>query len=382
MANSQYTQEAQAMLRDWENGNTEVRSLWKQMNAWVMEGFDKTYKALGCEFDKFYFESDTYTLGRKYIEKGRDEGIFEERTDGAVWVNADRLKQAGGQSFKKMELNDKLLLRGDGTSVYMTQDIGTTILKNNDYDLNRCIFVVAEEQNLHFKILFTILKLLGFEWQPGCEHVAYGMVVLPQGMGKIKSREGTAVDADDLLDEMTYRAEQKIRASGEIRVPEEEIPQVAVMVALAALKFFILQVSLDRTVQFDPNKVIEFTGDTGPYIQYSYARIQGIFRKTNLEINEDVAYQLLNTAEEIELLKVIAEFPQLVATAAEKNAPNLVGNYLLALTKSYTTFYTHHKVLNEDDEDLTRARLLLCRVVAQVIKNGLELLGIKAVERM
>ncbi len=382
LANSQYTEEAQGMLQKWEQGDEDVRSLWKKMNDWVLAGFEDTYAILGCEFEKLYFESDTYTLGRKFVEEGLGKGLFERYKDGSIWVKAEKLKEAAPKSFKKVQLNDKLLLRKDGTSVYMTQDIGTAALKNEDYTLDRSLYVVAEEQNLHFKILFAVLEMLGFPWACGCEHVPYGMVILPRGMGKIKSREGTAVDADDLIQEMKGRAEEKIR-DGEVRVSEEQIEDTSLKVALSALKLFMLQVSLDKTVQFDPHEVIEFYGDTGPAILYSYARIQGIFRKAEILPDEEksIDVSLLTTSEEFALLQMVSEFPDTVKTACNYN-PHLLVSYLLTLKKNFSSYYGKEKVINEDNQALTLARLGLCQVVAQTIQNGLSLLGIEVVDNM
>lgn len=387
LANSKNYAQAMDLLVAWEKGDREIYALWKEMRQWVLDGFDITYRTLGCKFDKIYFESDTYTLGRDCVEQGLKSEAFYRKDDGSICCSAEKLQHIAPESFEGMPLKDKVLLRGDGTSVYITQDIGTAALKYRDFQMDRSIYVVAEEQTLHFKVLFSILKLLGFPYADHCHHLPYGMVTLPRGMGKIKSREGTAADADDLIEEMVERAKQKID-SGEVHVPEDSKEKTALEIALAALKIFILQVSLEKNIQFDPEKTIEFTGDTGPAIQYSHARICSMLRKAqetygvtleNVHLNAD--YSLLNTPEEIQLAKQLSDFPQVIVTAGEKYQIHLVANYLLALTKAYAKIYQLYPVLKSEG-NLRAARLMLAQATAQVLKNGMNLLGSVVPDRM
>lgn len=386
LSHSRYYAEAMELLRRWEQNDPETRALWKKMNEWVIEGFHKTYKVLGCEFDKFYFESDTYTLGRRYVEHGVKSEVFHQKEDGSIWVSGEKLKEICPSVFKDIQIKDKLLLRSDGTSVYITQDIGTAVLKYQDFSLDHSLYVVADEQNLHFKILFGVLKMLNFSWADHCVHLGYGMVTLPHGMGKIKSREGTAVDADDLISEMVDRVKEKIRSaveSGEVHVPEDKIEQTALDIALAALKVFILEVSLEKNIQFDPTKSISFTGDTGPAIQYSYARICGIMRKAEgLTSSPSVDYALLTAPEEVQVLRQLCEFPDTILMAAKTYDVSPIANYLLSLTKLYARLYTAHPVLKAQPDALRDARLTLAKATAQVLKNGMALLGIDACESM
>ena len=383
---SQYYQEAMDLLRRWEEGDPQVRELWQRMNDWVIAGFGETYRVLGCQFDKIYRESETYTLGRQHVEKGRDQDIFYQKEDGSIWVAAAKLQQTAPAAFKGIALKDKLLLRGDGTSVYITQDIGTAILKMTDFDLDQSLYVVASEQNLHFKILFALLRLSGYHWAEHCRHVAYGMVTLPKGMGKIKSREGTAVDADDLVAEMTARAREKMQEQ-ELRVPEAQVEDTALAIALAALKVFVLQVSLEKDIQFDPGKTIEFSGDTGPAIQYSYARIRSLFRKAQAKgitwpDSAPIAYELLTAPEEFALARLLYEFPETVVSTCQTHNIGLLVAYLLNLTKLYASNYTRHPVLKAESQELCSARLALAKVTAQVIHNGMLLLGASVPEWM
>ena len=386
LANSQLYQEALEMLRLWEQGDKQVRTLWKTMNGWVLEGFKETYDRLGCKFDKYYYESDTYMLGKAQAEAGLKQGVFYRKEDGSIWVSGDKLREAAPQQFEGATLKDKLLLRGDGTSVYITQDIGTAILKYQDFRLDHSIYVVADEQNLHFKTLFAILKLLGFAWADRCHHVAYGMVVLPHGMGKIKSREGTAVDADELMAEMIERVKEKIQAK--LRVAPEDIEQTALDVALAALKVFMLQVSMEKSIQFDPTQTIEFTGDTGPAIQYSHARICSMIRKAAsdhgvvLDQLSEIDYGLLNSPEEYAVIRQLCDFPDVIRATGQSYNLSLLANYLLSLTKNYAGLYNACRVLTAETEPLRNARLMLASAVAQVIKNGMSLLGVNVPESM
>ena len=380
-------QESMEMLRQWENGDPAVRELWNEMNDWVMEGFQETYELLGCSFDKIYRESETYTLGKEHVEQGVTKGIFERKEDGSIWIGANLLAERFPDEFKGIPLKDKLLLRADGTSVYITQDIGTAILKAEDFRMEQSIYVVASEQALHFKLLFSILKLLGFSWAQGCYHLAYGMVTLPHGMGKIKSREGTAVDADDLVEEMKNRALEKMREEG-LRVPEEKMDETALSVALAALKVFILQVSVEKDIQFDPRQTIDFKGDTGPAIQYSYARIKSIFRKAQEQgipvpdEKTEIDYTLLGSPEEYELVRHLYEFPEIVLATHRTFNIGLLVNYLLALTRLYATAYTLHPVLKAENEALQQARMSLAQATAQTLENGMRLLGASVPESM
>lgn len=386
IAQSQLYSEAMDMLRRWEQNDSDVRALWRKMNGWVLDGFKQTYDKLGCKFDKFYFESDTYMLGREQVEEGVRKGVFYRQPDGSVWVSADKLREASPSWFEGVQLKDKLLLRADGTSVYMTQDIGTAILKFKDFALTDSLYVVADEQILHFKNLFSALKLLGFGWADNCHHIYYGMVTLPHGMGKIKSREGTAVDADDLIAEMMERAKEKMQA--ELRVPAEKLDDTALSIALAALKVFVLQVSMDKNIQFDPTQTIEFTGDTGPAIQYSHARICSMLRKALDEHQVDVDkldavdYGLLTAPEELAVARQLCEFPDAVANAGRNYNPSLIANYLLSLTKNYARMYTLHPVLKAETAPLRDARLKLAQAAAQVMRIGMALLGVTAPESM
>ncbi len=386
LANSEYYQAAMELLRRWEQEDPEVRRDWQKLDQWVIAGFQETYRILGCKFDKIYRESQTYMLGKEHVLDGLNRGIFYRKEDGSIWVSAQRLMEIDPEGFKGFPLKDKVLLRGDGTSVYITQDIGTAILKAQEYNLQRSIYVVASEQALHFKTLFAILKLLGFAWAPGCYHAAYGMVTLPKGMGKIKSREGTAVDADDLIAEMKERAKEKMTEEN-LRVPEEQVEQISLDIALAALKVFILQVSNEKDLQFDPTQTIAFTGDTGPAIQYSYARIQSIFRKAAEQnipwpAESQVDYSLLKSPEEFALIRQLWEFPEIIKTITRTYNIGLLVNYLLALTKTYASVYTEHPVLRAETESLRAARLILAKATAQVIHNGMALLGVQVPERM
>jgi arginyl-tRNA synthetase len=328
-------------------------------------------------------------LGREHVEKGVKAGVFYQKEDGSIWVSAPKLQEKSPEAFKGIVLKDKLLLRSDGTSVYITQDIGTAILKAQDFPLEHSIYVVASEQILHFKTLFSILKMLGFPWAEGCYHVAYGMVTLPHGMGKIKSREGTAVDADELVAEMAERAKQKMTEEN-LRVPEDKVDKASLEIALAALKVFILQVSTEKDIQFDPTQTIDFRGDTGPAIQYSYARICSIFRKAaeqkiklpTPKRREKIRYGLLDSAEEFALIRQLYDFPDIIVAAWRTYNISLLVNYLLTLTQLYASAYAVHPVLKAESKELREARLVLAQATAQVIKNGMTLLGASVLESM
>ncbi|MEZ4649937.1 MAG: arginine--tRNA ligase [Candidatus Eisenbacteria bacterium] len=371
------------MLRQWEAGDEAVLTLWKQMNEWVLSGFRQTYERMGSKFDHWYFESNTWTLGKDLVEKGLATGVFERHDDGSVWA---RLESKG--------LSDKVVLRSDGTSVYITQDLGTAVLKHRDYGMDRSIYVVGSEQQQHFKNLFAMLELLGFPWADGCYHASYGMVTLPHGMGRLKSREGTKVDADDLLDTLHELALAKIEEGGYAESPEAA-RETAEAIGQGALKMYVLQVSPDKNIQFDPNETISFTGDTGPAVQYSHARIQGIVRKgldQGKIASEELAggflagalvdASLLVESEEQDVLKKLADFGTMIRTSAENLTVAPVANYLLDLTKLYARMYHEHEVLTAATPELMRARVQLALAVGQVLRNGLAILTVDAPERM
>ena len=378
---------AQAMLRSWEKEDAEVRALWKTMNEWVYAGFRATYERMGSKFDHWYYESETYLHGKDEVDRGLGMGVFERREDGSVWA---KLSDVG--------LKDKILLRADGTSVYITQDIGTAVFKHRDYAMDRSVYVVGSEQQNHFRNLFAILRLLEFPWAGGCHHASYGLVTLPRGMGRLKSREGKAVDADDLLDELHGIAEAKIVEAGYCETAEA-VDATAETIGQGALKMYMLQVSSEKSIVFDPNETISFTGDTGPAVQYSHARIQGIVRKgladgilseDDLDRNADGALlcaekvdpaRLVET-EEKAVLRLLGDYPETVRYAAEQMSAAPVANYLLDLTKAYARMYHEHPVLKAEDAELRFARVQLALSVAQVLRNGLGLLTIEAPDRM
>lgn len=371
------------MLRAWEAGDTEVLSLWRRMNDWVLAGFRTTYARMGSHFDHWYFESDTWTLGKDLVDQGLAMGVFEREADGSVWARLGPKK-----------LQDKIVLRSDGTTVYITQDLGTAVRKHEDYGMDRSIYVVGSEQQQHFRNLFAMLELLGFPWASGCYHASYGMVTLPHGMGRLKSREGTKVDADDLLDTLRDLALAKIEEGGYAE-SHEEARATAEMIGQGAVKMYILQVSPEKNIQFDPNETIAFTGDTGPAVQYSHARIQGILRKgieqgklsaeeleNGLLAPRDVDGTLLIAPEEQDVIRKLADFPSVIRTSAENLTVAPVANYLLDLTKAYARMYHEHEVLTAATPELMRARTQLALGVGQVLRNGLRILTIDAPERM
>ena len=364
--------EAREMLLKWEANDPEVRTLWKLMNSWVYEGFDQTYKALGVDFDKIYYESNTYTVGRDEVLRGLNEGLFEQRQDSSVWAN---LESEG--------LDQKILLRSDGTSVYMTQDIGTAKLRYQDYPIDHMIYVVGNEQIYHFKVLSILLDKLGFKWGKDLYHFSYGMVELPEG--KMKSREGTVVDADDLIVEMIEVARSVSQELGKLDgytdVEKEEIYRV---VALGALKYFILKVDPKKTMLFNPQESIDFNGNTGPFIQYTYARIQSVLRKASqagIEHPKHIPSINLNS-KEISLIKVLDTFPEVVKEAGESHSPALVANFTYELAKEFNQFYHEFSIMNEPDIQTRNFRLLLSEVVGSTIKRAFSLLGIGVPERM
>lgn len=365
--------EARAMLVKWEQNDPEVRALWKKMNNWVYAGFDETYKALGVNFDKIYYESDTYLEGKEKVLEGLKKGIFYRRDDGSVWAD---LTDKG--------LDEKLLLRADGTSVYMTQDIGTAKLRFQDYPIDKMIYVVGNEQNYHFQVLSILLDELGFEWGKSLVHFSYGMVELPNG--KMKSREGTVVDADDLIAEMIRQARQTIDELGKFDdMDEAEKNEVARIVGMGALKYFLLKVDARKNMLFNPAESIDFNGNTGPFIQYTYARIRSVLRKaqeTGIDIPGTLpAGTALSTKEE-EIVQHIADFPAIVRQAGTDYSPSAIANYCYDLVKEYNQFYHDFSILREEDKQKQLFRLVLSENVAKVIRLGMGLLGIEMPERM
>lgn len=365
--------EAHEMLVKWEQGDKEVRDLWRKMNAWVYEGFDETYKALGVGFDKIYYESDTYLEGKEKVDEGLKKGIFYRRPDGSVW--ADLTKEG---------LDEKLLLRADGTSVYMTQDIGTAKLRFQDYPIDKMIYVVGNEQNYHFQVLSILLDKLGFEWGKSLVHFSYGMVELPNG--KMKSREGTVVDADELVAEMVRQARETADESGKFAdMPEEEKAQVARIVGMGALKYFLLKVDARKNMLFNPEESIDFNGNTGPFIQYTYARIRSILRKAaeaGIEVPAQLPTDVELSVKEEALVQHVADFANVVRQAGQEYSPSSVAAYCYDLVKEYNQFYHDFSILREEDAKKKAFRLVLSKNVAKVVRLGMSLLGIEMPERM
>lgn len=367
-ANSTLMKEARTMLKKWEDGDEEVRSLWRTMNEWVYAGFDETYARMGVSFDKIYYESNTYLEGKEKVLEGLEKGIFYRKDDNSVWADltADGLDQ-------------KLLLRTDGTSVYMTQDIGTAKLRFQDYPIDQMIYVVGNEQNYHFQVLSLLLDKLGFSWGKDLIHFSYGMVELPNG--KMKSREGTVVDADELMDEMiaTARKMSEGRLKG---VPEEEMDDVYRIIGLGALKYFILKVDPRKNMLFNPQESIDFNGNTGPFVQYTYARIRSVLRKSDeADATTDItAYE--PNEKEIEIIQRIADFPSVVSEAGRTYSPALIANYVFELAKGYNQFYHDYSILKEENGVARAFRLHLSRTVADIIRRGFSLLGVEVPERM
>lgn len=362
--------EAQQMLLDWEAGKPEVIELWKTMNQWVYDGFNETYKNLGVDFDSYYYESNTYLLGKEVVQFGLEKGIFEKDPDGSVWID---LTPDG--------LDRKIVLRSDGTAVYMTQDIGTAIQRVKDFpDVGGMVYTVGNEQDYHFKVLFLILKKLGFDWAESLFHLSYGMVELPSG--KMKSREGTVVDADDLMAEMTATAEKITTELGKLEgFSTEEKKKLFRMIGLAALKYYILKVDPKKQILFNPEESVEFTGNTGPFIQYTYARIQSILRKADFDLNIDIKSIELHEKEK-ELLKQIELFPEIIQNAADNHSPALIANYIYELVKEYNSFYQSVPILPEFDLTKKTFRVQLSKKVGETIKLAFSLLGIEVPERM
>ena len=366
--------EAHEMLVKWEEGDKDVRELWKTMNGWVMDGFDKTYRELGISFDKTYFESETYLLGKELVQKGLDMGVFVKDPDGSVWCDLT----ADG-------LDRKLLLRSDGTSVYMTQDLGTAERRFSEYKLDSHVYVVGNEQNYHFQVLKLILGKLGFKWADDIFHLSYGMVELPEG--KMKSREGTVVDADDLLEQMYDEARKTSEESGKLAdMSDDEKAQLYKMIGLGALKYFIIKVDPKKTMLFNPKESIDFNGNTGPFIQYTHARIKSILRKADDQgishKASDVLASIAPSAKETRLIKLLSTYPAKVAEAGAAYSPAVIANYAYDLAKEFNQYYHDTRILQEEDQDVRRFRLVLIQTVAEVLVKAMDILGIQLPERM
>ena len=371
-AASPLMQEAREMLRKWEAGDEEVRSLWRTMNSWVYAGFDETYKRLGVDFDKIYYESETYLEGKAKVLEGLEKGIMYRKDDNSVWADLT----ADG-------LDHKLLLRSDGTSVYMTQDIGTAKLRYQDYPIDKMIYVVGNEQNYHFQVLALLLDKLGFKWGKDLVHFSYGMVELPEG--KMKSREGTVVDADDLMDEMVNTAKEMSMQLGKLNdCTKEEADKISTIIGLGALKYFILKVDPRKNMTFNPKESIDFNGNTGPFIQYTYARIQSVLRKAAADsISETFDNANVEPNEkEVSLIQRLADFPALVDEAGRTYSPALIANYAYELVKEYNQFYHDYSILREENTDVRAFRLSLSRTVGDTVRRAMWLLGIEVPERM
>jgi arginyl-tRNA synthetase len=365
--------EAREMLRKWEAGDFETLSLWNKMNAWVYAGFDETYRALGVDFDKIYYESNTYIEGKEKVLEGLEKGVFYQKEDGSVWADL----RADG-------LDEKILLRSDGTSVYITQDIGTAKLRFDDCRMDKMIYVVGNEQNYHFQVLSLLLDKLGFEFGKGLVHFSYGMVELPEG--KMKSREGTVVDADELIAEMIDTARETSRELGKLDgCSEEEIEKISRIVGLGALKYFILKVDPRKNMVFNPKESIDFNGNTGPFIQYTYARIQSVLRRKDAQwdiSNEKIASDVPLNEKEKNLIQLVMEFPAVVQEAADNYNPAIIANYIYDLAKEYNQFYHDYSILGEGNKELKKFRLILSQNLGEVIETGFKLLGIHVPERM
>ena len=373
LSQSQNYQTVQEMLQKWEANDPEIRELWETMNGWVYSGFNATYERLGCHFDKIYHESETYQLGKELVQEGLKKGVFYQKEDGSAWID-----------LTDQKLDQKLLMRRDGTSVYITQDLGTTKLKFDDFQMQRAIWIVADEQNYHFQVLFAALKKLDFEWADGCYHLSYGMIDLPEG--KMKSREGTVVDADELMDELFEMEKAEIR-DRDIDLPMDELEATAEILAMGALKFFILKFTPQTRMTFNPKESISPLGFTGPYIQYAYVRVLSVFRKaTEFEFESlnttGCDFSVLGNPEEKAIVRKLHDFHQELQIAAETYNPARLCNYLFEVAKSLNTFYHDHSILKAESPELMRARLVLSKAVAIVLQRGLKLLGIDVPERM
>ena len=364
--------QAQAMLKRWEEGDGEVIDLWYMMNNWVYEGFDATYRSLGISFDKIYYESQTYIVGKKEVLRGLDEGVFYQKEDGSVWADLT----ADG-------LDEKLLLRADGTSVYMTQDIGTAKLRYEDYDIDKMVYVVGNEQNYHFQVLAILLHRLGFRWGQELVHFSYGMVELPEG--KMKSREGTVVDADDLIDEMTEEAYNITKELGKIaEMTPDEARQTARIIGLGALKYFILKVAPVKNMVFDPRESIDFNGNSAPFIQYTNARINSILRKAADDgiVLEMVCDTVAISDSEKYIIQYLSSFAEVLGEASRTFSPALIANYCYDLAKEFSRFYHDYPILREENADVRNLRLVLCRTISKVLVNAMSLLGIELPNKM
>ena len=368
--NTECQKAAQSMLLKWEQGDAEVRELWAKMNGWVYDGFDTTYRNLGISFDKIYHESQTYLLGKSRVEEGLSKGIFYRREDGSVWCD---LTGDG--------LDEKLLLRGDGTSVYMTQDLGTACRRHEEYGFDEMIYVVGNEQNYHFQVLKLILGKLGFDWADAIYHLSYGMVELPEG--KMKSREGTVVDADDLIEKMYQTAKETSLESGKLEdMDQAEQDKLFMMLGLGALKYFIIKVDPRKTMLFDPRESIDFNGNTGPFIQYTHARIKSVLRKAAVQGMTAAVTSEALLPKEIELVKIMAGFPDKIKEAAAAHSPALVANYAYNLAKEFNQYYHDVSILKETDEKVRSQRLMLISTIARVLVKAMDILGIQLPERM
>ncbi|TLX74077.1 arginine--tRNA ligase [Labilibacter sediminis] len=365
--------EAREMLRKWEAKDPEVYADWEMMNQWVYAGFDVSYKKLGVDFDKIYYESDTYTVGRDMVLEGLENDLFYRKDDGSVWCD---LSDKG--------LDEKLLLRKDGTSVYMTQDMGTAKLRFDDYDIDKMVYVVGNEQDYHFQVLSLLLDKVGFKWGKGLVHFSYGMVELPEG--KMKSREGTVVDADDLADAMVNTAREMSKELGKLDgYTDEEAEKIYKMIAMGALKYFILKVDPRKNMTFNPEESIDFNGNTGPFIQYTYARIQSIFRKAaelGIDVKEHTPTNVDVDEKENNLIRMVANFPNIVAEAGKVFSPAIIANFVYDLAKEYNQFYHDHPITFEEDDDKKTMRLVLSKTVGKTIKNAMWLLGIDVPSKM
>lgn len=368
--NAPLIKEAQLMLQKWEAADEQVINLWKTMNGWVYDGFEKTYKQLGVDFDKFYYESNTYLLGKDIIIEGLESGVFFRREDNSVWID---LTDEG--------LDQKLVLRADGTSVYITQDLGTAQLKYDEFQMDESIYVVGNEQDYHFKVLFLILKKLGKSWAEGMFHLSYGMVDLPSG--KMKSREGTVVDADDLMNEMIETAKARTEELGKTEgLSEEEKTQLYDTIGMGALKYFLLKVDPKKRLLFDPAESVDFQGHTGPFIQYTHARIKSVLRKADFEISHAAAIPVSLSSYEQELIQGLSSYPQVLEASAKEFSPAQLANYAYEIAKLYNKFYHEETILKADDTDVKTFRLHLSAVAAKIIAESMRLLGIQVPERM
>ena len=370
--NTPLIKEAQEMLRKWEAGDKEVRELWSMMNQWVYQGFDESYKRLGVAFDKIYYESDTYLVGKQKVEEGLAKGEFYKREDGSVWAN-----------LEKDGLDEKLLLRSDGTSVYMTQDIGTATLRFKEFPIDQMIYVVGNEQNYHFQVLSILLDRLGFKWGKSLVHFSYGMVELPNG--KMKSREGTVVDADDMMDDMIATAKEMGKDRETEGATEAELNEIARIVGLGALKYFILKVDPKKNMLFNPQESIDFNGNTGPFIQYTHARIKSVLRKAAAEdiaLPEQLDNSIETNEKETQLIQLLASYPNVVAQAGQEFSPSVIANYAYELSKEFNQFYHDCSFLKEENPVIKQMRLVLAANVAKTIKSAMSLLGIEVPERM